>query len=213
MMDMAIIGANIRFWREQRGIGLNELARLSGVDRGNLSKIEAGSSGASLESLAKIAAALRVPLAYLVKEDTNVAEVSSDTRRIRVLDWNRVGTWADLGSSVQGESMPEYVFFNITASAEAFALRVRGDSMEPGFHQGDIIVVDPLRKPRPGSFVVAVDGKGEATFKQYRDLGLGEEGQNIFELRPLNQLYPPRRSDREELRIIGTVISHRRDLE
>lgn len=213
MMDMAIIGANIRFWREQREIGLNELARLSGVDRGNLSKIEAGSAGASVETLAKLAAALKVPLAYLVKEDTNVSEVQESTRRIRILDWNRVGTWAATGSGSPGEEMTEYVLFNISASSEAFALRVRGDSMEPEFRQGDIIVVDPLRKPRPGSFVVAQDAKGECTFKQYRDLGLDERGQSIYELRPLNHLYAPRRSDREQFQIIGTVISHRRDLE
>lgn len=152
-------------------------------------------------------------MAYLVKEETNISEVPEDTRRIRLLDWNRVSSWAATEYIGHGESMNEYVLFNISASSEAFALRVRGDAMEPDFRQGDIIVVDPLRKPRPGSFVVALDAKGEATFKQYRDLGLDETGEHIFELRPLNQLYPPRRSDREELRVVGTVISHRRDLE
>lgn len=212
-MDMAIIGTNIKYWREQREMGLNELARRAGMHRGTLSKIEAGIQGASLETLAKLASALKVPLAFLVKEDTNVGEVQEGTRKIRVLDWVQAGSWAGVAPAFRGDEMQEYVSFNIAASSETFALRVRGDSMEPGFSEGDIIVVDPLRRPRPGSYVVAKDAKGEATFKQYRDLGIDAQGRNIFELRPLNELYPPRRSDREEMTIVGTVVSHRRDLE
>ena len=212
-MDMAIIGANIKFWRLSRQIKLNALARMAGVDRGNLSKIEAGSAGASLETLAKLAAALQVPLAYLVKEDVNVVDAQEGTRKIRVLDWIQAGSWTGVTPALRGDEMQEYVSFNITASSETFALKVRGDSMEPEFRQGDIILVDPLRKPRPGSFVVAKDANGEATFKQYRDLGIDARGTSVFELRPLNELYPPRRSDREEISIVGTVISHRRDLE
>lgn len=211
-MDMQSIGENIRFWREERGIKLNELARLAGVDRGNLSKMESGSAGASIETLQKLAAALKVPLAYFVKEDTNVAEVQEGSRRIRLLDWSQVGSWRGKLPPDRGEAMQEYVLLNVVASSETFALTVKGDAMKPDFRQGDVIVVDPLRLPRPGSFVVAKDAEGNGTFKQYRDLGLDNEGKQVFELRPMNNLYPPRRSDREGLEVVGTVVQYTRDL-
>jgi phage repressor protein C with HTH and peptisase S24 domain len=97
-------------------------------------------------------------------------------------------------------------------SSETFALRVVGDSMEPDFREGDVIVVDPLRQPRPGSFVVALtNSSGTAMFKQYRDLGIDERGKRVFELFSLNEFYPPWRSDREAIGIIGTVIQHQRN--
>src|ERR1700693_868396 len=106
-MDMAIIGANIKYWREQRQYKLNELARLSGVDRGNLSKIEAGTAGASIETLDKLAAALKVPVAYLLKDDTNVVEAHEGTRKIQVIDWLQAGAWTGVSPPPRGDEVQE----------------------------------------------------------------------------------------------------------
>jgi len=51
------------------------------------------------------------------------------------------------------------------AGAESFALLVLGDSMEPEFVEGDVIIVEPDGLAKDGSFVVAhVDG--EWTFRR-----------------------------------------------
>jgi SOS-response transcriptional repressor LexA len=70
-------------------------------------------------------------------------------------------------------------------SEHAFALRVSGDSMSPEFCDGAIIVVDPAKEPRNGSYVVVrIDDAEEATFKQLViDAG-------TFYLKPLNARYP-----------------------
>ena len=87
--------------------------------------------------------------------------------------------------------------------------------MEPEFHEGDIIVVDPTLHPYPGDFVLAqresqfTDGI-ESTFKKYRPKGINEHGQNVFELVPLNPDYQVFRSDREHLEIVGVMVEHRR---
>ncbi len=99
---------------------------------------------------------------------------------------------------------------NMEHPPSSFALRVRGDSMEPEFKEGDIVVIAPTVGPRPGDFVVATDATGEATFKQFRSAGLNERGQDVFELTPLNPIYPPLRSDRQQLAIVGTMVEHRR---
>lgn len=55
-----INGAVIRAKRLERGFGLKEFARASGVDAGNLSRIERGRSSAHMATLRKIAAALEL---------------------------------------------------------------------------------------------------------------------------------------------------------
>ena len=69
------------------------------------------------------------------------------------------------------------------AAHEPYALRVLGDSMEPEFADGCIVIVDPAGDAQPGSYVVArVDG--EPIFRQYR-----VDGERHW-LQPINPGYP-----------------------
>lgn len=52
----------------------------------------------------------------------------------------------------------EYIMTDTDMSEFTFALRIEGDSMEPDFKEGDIIIVDPELEPIPGEFVVAKMG-------------------------------------------------------
>ncbi|MCG6871126.1 MAG: S24 family peptidase [Gammaproteobacteria bacterium] len=75
-------------------------------------------------------------------------------------------------------------------ASEPYALRVLGDSMEPEFTHGQIIIVDPGEAPVEGAFVV-IDYGGEVMFGRY------ESGARGYWLRYLNpehtdvQLVPP----------------------
>jgi SOS-response transcriptional repressor LexA len=69
----------------------------------------------------------------------------------------------------------------------AFALYVEGDSMEPLFRQGDLVIIDPDTAVRSGDYVVAkVGGKSRATLKKYVDRGVDAQGREQFDLVPLN---------------------------
>ena len=70
------------------------------------------------------------------------------------------------------------------SKAEPYALQVIGDSMEPEFMEGVVIIVDPECAVRDGSYVVALDNKNEHTFRQYRHYD------DKHYLVPLNELYP-----------------------
>jgi len=52
------------------------------------------------------------------------------------------------------------------ASNSPFALQVLGDSMEPEFKEGAIIIVDPSVPLHHKAYVV-IDYKGETTFRQF----------------------------------------------
>ena len=68
------------------------------------------------------------------------------------------------------------------AALEPYALRVLGDSMEPEFADGCVIIIDPGHAPRDGSYVV-VEFAGDVFFRQ-----LVVDGERRF-LRPLNPNY------------------------
>ena len=68
------------------------------------------------------------------------------------------------------------------STLEPYALRVLGDSMEPEFADGCVIIIDPGCVPRDGSYVV-VEFAGDVFFRQ-----LVIDGERRF-LKPLNPKY------------------------
>ena len=68
------------------------------------------------------------------------------------------------------------------SSLEPYALRVMGDSMEPEFADGCIIIVDPGGAPRDRSYVI-VEFAGDVFFRQ-----LVHDGERLY-LKPLNPRY------------------------
>lgn len=101
----------------------------------------------------------------------------------------------------------EYLESAIETEGEGFFLEIKGSSMEPKFNEGDMILIDTGLKPHPGDYVAAVNGDGEATFKQYKELGeYAECGNPHFELVPLNPLFPTLSTKRQHIRIIGVAV-------
>lgn len=66
--------------------------------------------------------------------------------------------------------------------AEAFALMVLGDSMEPEFLEGEIIIIEPEGLAQDGSYVLA-QLDGEWIFRQLARFD------TAWQLRPLNRAY------------------------
>ncbi|EGQ61559.1 phage repressor [Acidithiobacillus sp. GGI-221] len=93
-------------------------------------------------------------------------------------------------------------------SDSAFALEIKGDSMLPEYHEGDIVIIDPAVTPQPGDYVVVKNQEEEATFKKYRPRGRNDRGEEYFEVVPLNPDYPTLRSDVDSLYIVGTEVEH-----
>ena len=69
------------------------------------------------------------------------------------------------------------------SGGESFALMVLGDSMEPEFLQGEIVVIEPDGLAIDGSYVLALVDE-EWIFRQLRG------GEGAWALHPLNAAYP-----------------------
>ena len=66
-MSARNVGLRIAFHREKRGLTQDELARKSWIHRVTLSNIERGAEQPTLDTLSRIAKALRVPVGDLLK--------------------------------------------------------------------------------------------------------------------------------------------------
>lgn len=204
---MKDIGVQIRQRRIRLGWTVQKLATLAEIDNGFLSKLETGKASGSWDTYQKIAGALGVPVNAFLQSNGNVEDAAVGWRRIPLLDYAQAARWTGVDPS---DEIRETVMTELEHPPSTFALKIRGDSMEPEFRAGDVVVIDPTISPKPGDFVVAAEDTGEATFKQYRSAGLNDLGIDVFELLPLNPLYAPMRSDRQKLSIVGTMVEHRR---
>jgi SOS-response transcriptional repressor LexA len=143
-------------------------------------------------------------------DESNVGAADIGQRRIPVISFVRAGHWAEAADPYAVGDGEDFVLSDLDVSDQTFAVRISGDSMEPDFKEGDLVIIDPNVSPRPGDFVVAKNGHEEATFKKYRPRGMTDAGIEVAELVPLNPDYPIQRSDLTPFVVIGTMVEHRR---
>ena len=190
----------VRQRRLELGLSQAELGRLAGVPQSTIGQIENGRNKSSTKIL-ELANALRTTVEYLVNGEksgargvSNVAATGYQLDRVPVISWVQAGNWRGI-EHYDSDDM-EYVQ-TVKFIEDGFALRVHGDSMQPEFAEGDIIVIDPHAPQDAGSYVIAVHDD-QATFKK-----LVFEGTTPY-LKPLNPQYPVLSWD-ESTRIVGVV--------
>jgi SOS-response transcriptional repressor LexA len=142
--------------------------------------------------------------------ERNVSGAARGLRRVPRISFVQAGPWQEVVDPYAPGAAEDYLLTDLDLGPQAFALTIQGDSMLPEFREGDTIIIDPGVQPAPGDFVVAKNDQEEATFKKYRPRGVNERGELVIELVPLNEDYPSLRSDCTPLRIIGTMVEHRR---
>lgn len=140
----------------------------------------------------------------------NVSPAPIGARSVPLISAIQAGMWSEIVDNFQPGDADEWLLTDLELSAGSFALTIRGDSMLPEFNPGDRVIIDPAIEPHPGDFVAAKNGEQEATFKKYRPRGMDANGKMVFELVPLNDDYPTLRSDIDQIRIVGTMVEHRK---
>lgn len=190
------IGKRIAEARVAKGMNQSELARALGVTPQAVQKWEAGGApkGARLREVAQ---ALGTTVEYLLTGSITVArkigpatdanvEPGPDLRgNVPLISWVQAGNWETVIDNFAPGDAEDWLPCPRKFGPHAFALRVRGVSMEPKYQDGDIIFVDPDAQAEHGrNIVVRLDDEHEATFKQ-----LVMEGGQKF-LRALNPDWP-----------------------
>lgn len=194
--------------RIELGLTQTEAAELAGIRQQSWQSIEDGKT-LKPRNIIGIAKALQCDPAWLMNGGAfkSIREVSS--RRVPLISYVQAGALAEKPPIEAFDGSFEYILTDSELSEFSFGLRIEGDSMEPDFKDGDVIIVDPEIEPTPGEFVVAKNGGNQATFKKYRPTYTDMGGCQHFELVPLNDDYPVIDSDQQPLTIIGVMVEHR----
>jgi SOS-response transcriptional repressor LexA len=192
---MKDIGNRIQKSRLALGLTQLEVAERLGVSHQAVQKWESGISSPKGARLKDVATELDVSLEYLlygtithiskVQPEANTEAAPELRSRVPLISWVQAGAWAEVMDNFAPGDAEDWYRSTKNTSPHTFALRVRGVSMEPKFHDGDIIFVDPEVHADHNRFVVVrLEGEAEATFKQ-----LVVEGNQRF-LRALNPDWP-----------------------
>jgi len=204
---MRKLGKFMKEKREAMGLSLRDASKLSGVSHTHIRDIEDGRSIPSFEMVMRFLKAYMVDIGEFLKQTGSLAsnvepERLGESKRLPIISWTQAGNWQQICETSQYGDYGEYVE---TDAKGVFALRVRGESMETEFHQGDIIVINPYLKPEHNDYVVVSNEEGEATFKQLKKYG------KTRVLHPLNPKYDDIELKKDtEYRVVGVVVEKKK---
>ncbi|MDX2123242.1 MAG: S24 family peptidase [Aeromonas hydrophila] len=206
----------IKELRKKHGLTQQQLGEKIGARKASVSQWETGDVSPSADYLVALARVFGVSAHWLAtgKGSPELSNVESAVipqgNRVPILSYVQAGNWREVcEQATTFDGNVEYVTASVDIGPCGFGLWIRGRSMNPVFNEGDLVIIDPDEQPRPGDYVVAKNGSEEATFKKYRPRGIDENGQEVFELVPLNDDFPTMHSDRQHIEIIGVMVEHR----
>lgn len=195
----------------ENGLSPSGLARKAGLDPTsfNISKRSAGTGKLrwpSSESLAKILAATGARLEDFTALVNGARAMSERRAKIRskipLIGLTQAGAdgFFDDGGYPAGAGWDE-VEMPATTDANAYALAINGDSMEPVYRAGDRVIVSPAAPVRVGDRVVARTREGAVMAKE-----LARRTAGRIELLSLNPAFPELRFAADEILWMHRIV-------
>ena len=198
----------------EHGLSPSGLAKRSGLDATtfNPSKRRMPDGRArwpSTESLAKVLDATGATLDAFTALVTGARALPAGgratpaaSRRVPLIGFAQAGGdgFFDDGGYPVGGGWDEVALPEI-ADPNAYALEISGESMEPVFRDGDVVIVSPAAPLRRGDRVVVRTLDGEVMAKQ-----LARRSARRVELRSLNPAHPDRSFDLGEVSWVHRIV-------
>ena len=199
---MDTLGYRIRTARRDKRWSQAQLALACGWESASrVGNYEQGTREPTLDDVRTIAKALGVQHGWLATgegeraiasplqpDDLAQDQAIGDVRIVRsvpLISSATAGNWGEVCDSYQPGDGERPVPTTAKVGRRAFALRVKGDSMEPRIPDGAIVIVDPAAEAMPGKMVVVRQNHdAEATVKTL----ISDGGQLL--LKPENARYP-----------------------
>lgn len=191
---------------EENGYSASGLARKAGLDPTTFNKSkritrEGKPRWPSTESIAKILSATGSSMAGFVTliDGDRDGRVTRRVPLIGLAQAGRSGYFDDAGYPV-GAGWDQISFPDV-GDDETYALEISGDSMEPVYRDGDIVVVSPNASLRRGDRVVAKTVEGEVMAKQ-----LARRSARRVELLSLNRTHDDVTLPAERIAWISRIV-------
>jgi phage repressor protein C with HTH and peptisase S24 domain len=189
---------------ERHGLTPSGLARAAGLDPTTFNRSKrAGPDGKarwpSTESLAR--ALIAVGASFDEFAALLASRSGSAGRAIPIVGLARAGEHGFFDEAGFPIGAAETVRFPGLGEERVYALEINGDSMQPVFRAGDVVVVQPGAPVRLGDRVVVRTREGQVMAKQ-----LGRRNDQIVELISLNPAYPARTLQASDVEWIARII-------
>lgn len=203
------IGKNIRYLRSIRGYSQEELAKSLGYKSyTTITKWESGVSEPTLKMTNQIADFFKVSVNDLCYKDLESSAFQLPQKRgvsINVL--GRVAAGIPI-EAIEEIIDTEEITIELSHTGTFFGLQIHGNSMEPKFSEGDVVIVRQQNDAESGDIVIATVNGDNATCKRLKKYDNG------IALLSTNPDYDPMFFSNEEIenkpvRIIGKVIELR----
>ncbi len=201
---MKTFGEFIKEKRKKLKMSLRVVAEKADVTPGHIAYIEKDERKPTLGIAMNILIALNVDMDEFLHE-TGYSLPKAEPPRVPLVSWETANKWHEIQDVFETTTSNEWIECDLEGM-DFFALMVKDDSMEPEFHEGDIVIIDPNLKTKPDDYIIAKDGgSGEATFRQLKKYG------NTFVLHPLNPHHHDKELDRKfEQVVIGKIIEKKK---
>ena len=196
--------ARIKSAREDLKLTKRELAKRIGVHESSINKYEKGLVDIPLSKISELARVLKVTEAYLMGWEEK-SEQKPQGLQIPVLGTVAAGIPI---SAVEDILDYEEVPQSWESQGEFFALKIKGDSMEPRMESGDVVIVKQQSDANSGDTVIVLVNGDDATCKRL------QKTDNGIMLVSTNPKYPPMFYSNEDIRtkpvvILGKVVELR----
>jgi len=191
----------------RHSLSASGLARKGGLDPTTFNKSKRTTPDGKLrwpstESIAKVLEATGSSFAEFVSLTDTAGEAASRAHRIPVIGYAQAGSegYFDDAGYPAGAGWDELEFPQI-GDPHAYALEVSGDSMEPVYRDGDVIIVSPAASMRRGDRVVVRTKAGEVMAKQ-----LARETATRIDLISLNTAHGDRSLSKSDIAWMARIL-------
>lgn len=216
------LGQIIRAYREENHMSMDDFSRSSGLSKAYISQLENNLNPKtgeppvpSINSIKKAANGMFMTFDELFSQLDNDIKVTTTPKKVEMAKKAiRIPVLGKVAAGIPIEAIEEVIDYEeiseeVAHTGEFFALKIKGDSMEPEIRNGDTVIVKQQDDADTGDIVIALVNGDDATCKRlikYR------EG---IRLMPINAAYEPMFYTKEEViekpvKIIGKVIENRR---
>ncbi len=210
----------LKVLRTERDLSQQALANMIKTSKSSINMYERGEREPSLEMLENLADFFNVDLDYLLgksehrnknawlfEQSLSDVEFTSKSKGVKIPVLGNVAAGVPLGAVTDILDYEE-ISEDMAKTGEFFALRIKGDSMEPKISDGDVVIVRQQQHVESGQIAIVLVNGDDATCKKFikHDTGIS--------LVSLNPSFPPMfytadEVEKKPVRIIGRVVELR----
>lgn len=206
---MKTIAERIREGMELRSLKQSDLVEKTGISKGALSSYISGRYAPKQNNIYLIAKALSVNEAWLMGADVPMSRqnILSFKKGVTINVLGRVAAGVPV-EAVEEIIDTEEITEEMAKTGNYFGLQIHGDSMEPKFSDGDVVIVRQQEDAESGDIVIALVNGDDATCKRLKKYAEG------IALISTNPAYDPmyfssKEIEEKPVKIIGRVVELR----